>query len=116
MARPLSPQLSVIPKVKTPLQLEQWAAFEALTAQRAREAAVKKQADAEAATLIGRSEGWSKAESIRAFVAATMSSIPDGADSVTLENAVKWRAWALGIADSLDPVLAQVLAFSPTQG
>ena len=99
------------PYVKSPLQLKYLAAFEALTAERSTEAAAKKQTDESAANLIARSDGWSKAEIVRSFVALVASKVPADADEVTRGNASKWQEWALGIADSIDPTSAQLHEF-----
>ena len=100
-----------MPYVKSPLQLKQWAAFEALTAERSTEVAAKKQTDERAANLVARSDSWSKAEIVRSFVALVASKVPADADEVTRGNAAKWQEWALGIADSIDPTSAQIEAF-----
>ena len=100
-----------MPYVKSPLQLKQWAAFEALTAERSTEVAAKKQTDESAATLVARSDSWGKAEIVRSFVALVASKVPVGADEVTRGNAAKWQAWALGIANSIDPTSAQLDEF-----
>jgi hypothetical protein len=110
------PPSAQTPYIKSPLQLQQWAAFEAITAERETEVTTKNQTDTSVATLVARSDSWGKAETIRSFVALVALKMPVDADEATKENAAKWQEWALGIADSIDPTLGQVEAFFAKPG
>jgi len=88
--------------MKSPLQLEQWAAYEAITAKRAQEAALVQKSKFDAVGLMSQANDWKTAEAIRSFVAATIANVPASANESTLEAARKWQARALGVADKLD--------------
>lgn len=114
---PKPPQVPA-PYVKSPLQLQQWAAYEALTAKHNAELKVKTdeaQAAAvvsyKASTLRVNADMWQQAENVRSFVAATMALIPADASQPVIDAATKWRSWALDIANDNDPALAQVKQF-----
>lgn len=92
---------SIPPYVKSPLQLEQWAEYERITAKRASEAKEKEELDTNCALLLDTVAKWRLAEDVRAFVAATMVHADTGAQSS--EAALRWRTWALGVADKVDP-------------
>ena len=94
--------MSSAPYMKSPLQLEQWAAYEAITAKRAQEAAQVQQTKFDASKLMAQAHDWKTAESIRSFVAATLANVPRDADGSTPEAARLWEASALGVADELD--------------
>ena len=113
-----TPPPVLAPYVKTPLQLEQWAAYEALTAKHNAELKVKTdeaQAAAvvsyKASTLRVNADMWQQAENVRSFVAATMALVPADASQPVIDAATKWRSWALDIANDNDPALAQVKHF-----
>lgn len=100
--------------MKSPLQLEQWAAYEAITASRAQEAAQVVKVRLEANTLMSQANDWKTAEAIRTFVAATISNVHDATDASVHEAADKWRSWALGVADALDKTKTVAESFSAT--
>ncbi len=53
------------------------------------------------ADLGGYSDSAQQAEHIRGVVAATMSQLSKDATPVAREQATRWQAWALGLADGL---------------
>lgn len=70
------PQLEPAPYVKSPYQLEQWASYEALTAQREHERQAAIEASEAAKGLFDEYEKWRQADLIREYVAKTMSLLP----------------------------------------
>ena len=100
-----------VPYAKTPLQLQHWAAYEAITAQRAIEANAKAAEQRNAGALLDSAGQWARAAQIRTFVEATMCRVASDADTVTLANALQWRDWALGVATSLDHAQLQADSF-----
>lgn len=103
-----------IPYIKSPRQIEQWAEYERVTAGRAAEAKEKAELDRSCALLLESVAKWRQAEDVRAFVATTMSQVE--ADAQTSEIALRWRAWALGVADKVDPSKAQAESLSMDGG
>lgn len=106
------------PYVKSPLQLEQWAAYQALTAKREAEAKANAElsnADAvvagQAAALHGSFTRWQQSQNIRSYIAATMALLPSDASQPAVDAANRWREWALNIADAHDSTMAQVNSF-----
>ena len=106
------------PYKKTPEQLAQWAAYEALCRQREQEAEVRKAAAkviedkrkavvaklkaAEALHL--DSQQYTRAQELRHFAKAVMDRVPvDAADEVKAK-AADWEQKVLELADALDPV------------
>lgn len=113
-AQPVTPA----PYVKSPLQLEQWAAYEALTAKhdtelRAKALTKKNLQDANSAIseLHRAVDLWDHCEKLRAFVAHTMAKLPTDANQATVTAAMEWRNWALKQADEADPSIAKVASF-----
>ena len=75
--------------MKSPHQLEQWAAYEANTARRALEASQMLKSQVDARSLLTQSSDWQKAKVIRSFVAATMPKVAEDSDESTLDAAAK---------------------------
>ncbi|MDZ7863369.1 hypothetical protein [Acidovorax sp.] len=108
---------------KTPQQLAQWAAYEALCAQREEEAKARKEvADAQAAkakvaddklkaieSLRLNASMFHEAEQLRQLAQAVFSQLDPGAPAEVLEKAVRWRREVLGLAAGIDPT-AEILA------
>jgi hypothetical protein len=103
------------PYMKSPLQLEQWAAYEEITARRAQEVAQVKKTKFDASTLMSQASNWKTAEAIRTFVAATVANVPDSADESAQEAAKQWQTWALGVADDLDQSKQVAASFTASQ-
>lgn len=83
--------------MKTEEQKRQWAAYKAITAQRAREAGAKAKDDGRRALLIVEAKHWREAEDIRSYVQHVVSTGPaaPGVDA--------WSTWALQVAAEHDP-------------
>ncbi|MFN9476376.1 hypothetical protein [Acidovorax sp.] len=108
---------------KTPEQLAQWAAYEALCAQREEEAKARKLvADAQAAkakvaedklkaieSLRLNGSMFHQAEQLRQLAQAVFSQLDPGAPAEVLAQAAKWRKEVLELAAGIDPT-AEILA------
>ena len=113
-----TPHLVLAPYVKTPLQIEQWAAYQVLTEKHNAEAKAKAEL-LRAATVVTGEAGilyasffrWQQSENIPSFVAATMALMPSGANQSAIDTAIKRQAWALRVADENDSAMAQVKQF-----
>lgn len=106
------------PYRKTPEQLAQWAAYEALCRQREQEAEIRKAAAmviedkrkavvaklkaAEALHL--DSQQYTRARELRRFAQAVMDRVPADATDVVKAKASDWEQKVLELADALDPV------------
>jgi hypothetical protein len=90
--------------MKSPLQLEQWAAYEAITAKRAQAVEQVKHTKKDSSLLFSQASDWKTAQAIRSFVAETVANLPLDADADAHAGAAEWQTWALGVADELDPI------------
>jgi 5'-deoxynucleotidase YfbR-like HD superfamily hydrolase len=119
MPRRIPPQSLVsAPYMKSHLQLDQWAEYEALTAVRAKEkeartaaAEDKMAADDSASALFEEYRNWQRSQHIREYVEKTMSLLPSDASTDATARAKRWSTWALELADKTDPALIQVEKF-----
>jgi uncharacterized protein YhaN len=106
------------PYKKTPEQLAQWAAYEALCKQREQEANARKAAsmviEDKRKTVVAKlkaaealhldSQQYARAQELRKFAKAVMDRVPaDGADEMKA-RAAHWEQKVLELADALDPV------------
>lgn len=97
--------------VKSPLQLQQWAAYEELTAQRALQVTTKVDHGRQTDELLDQAMHWRQAMDIRAFVAQVISRLPPNSDPSTIRKAQQWQEWALNTADGLDQSEVQAKSF-----
>lgn len=119
------------PFKKTPEQLAQWAAYEALCRQREEEAKVRNAArDAVAAkrkasldqlraaeSLLIDATQYARAQEIRAFAASVIERVPDQASDDVKNRAHEWGRQMNEVADALDPtnsILARFEAPEPS--
>ena len=116
------PSATLGPTPKTPHQLEQWAAYEKITAERAilkaadekerGELAAIKAKDAQALhdtlfqsmDLLSEAKRWAAADSIRAYVREVLRVAP----SPVGPNLRVWAEQSLKTANALDPVAARI--------
>lgn len=89
---------------KTPEQLANWAAYEAITAQRARDAKVNAEKKRRAELLVAQAKGWEQATLIRAYVAAVIAAAPGDTTEDELQKLQAWGAEALETAIQVDPL------------
>jgi hypothetical protein len=94
--------MTIEDNTNTPTQSAESAAFEAMTAKRANEPDAMAENEKQLAALSDSAGRGYQAEHIRGVVAATMSQLSANATSATRENATRWQAWALSLADGLD--------------
>ena len=100
------------PYLPTQEQRPQWQEYLKLKEQHDREFAIRGRTDAKISELVKMSQSWGQSDSIRVYVAAVMARIYQGSDPAILAIAEAWAAWALGVADTLDPVALQIKEFS----
>lgn len=83
---------------------------EAMTAKSALAAEAMEENRKQVAALSDSAGSVHRAEHIRGVVAATMSQISTNATPATRENAARWQAWALGLADGLESPVSKTAA------
>lgn len=123
------PSATLGPIPKTPHQLEQWAAYEKITAERAilkasdekerGELAAIKAKDAQALhdtlfqsmDLLSEAKRWAAAESIQAYVREVLRAAPSPASP----NLREWAEQSLKTANALDPVAARIRKCLPDE-
>lgn len=74
-----------------------------LAQKRAVEEAIRKSAAEREARLLAEASQWNQAQQLRAYVAATSEAQPSTSE---------WQAWALAVADKIDPLQAMNTTFS----
>jgi hypothetical protein len=84
------------------------AAYEALTKQRAVEAEAKAAEDKRRKSLLDEAASWRQAESIRAYASHVMSN----PNVRLIPRALAWEAWALNVANAMDPTDGCISRFS----
>jgi hypothetical protein len=99
--------MNIDASTKSPSQLAEWTAHEAITAQRATEAEAMDENAKHVAALSASADSGQQAEHIRGVVAATMSQISVHATHATRDNAMRWQTWALGLANGFDGAATQ---------
>lgn len=103
------------PPVRNPIKdeakLAAWAAYEAITKQRAIDAKAKADEDALRKVLLTEAAAWQHARQIREYSTHVLSLSP----SPQPKSMLDWESWAKGIADRLDPALDRFQALSQTE-
>ncbi|MDT7514560.1 hypothetical protein [Rhodoferax mekongensis] len=89
---------------KSPEQLAQWAAYEAITAKRAKDAAANAAKKRKAELLAAQAKSWEQAVLIRAYVAAVMAAAPTDSTEDERQKLQAWEAEALETAIHADPI------------
>lgn len=97
--------------MKTPLQEAQWAAYEAITLRREQDAGKDSASREHRARLLEEAAQWTTSQQIRGYVAMVL----ERAGQPSSPQVDVWATWALGIAQSTDPVAGRIAdLLSPT--
>ncbi len=98
-------------KVKDDAKAAAWAAYEAITKQRANEAKAKAEADAMRKLLLSEASAWDQARQIREYSAHVLSLGVAPKPEALLE----WASWARCVADRIDPALSRLDSLCPVK-
>jgi hypothetical protein len=89
---------------KSPEQLAMWAAYEAITAQRAIDAKANAEKKRRVERLSIEASNWGQAGLIRSYVTAVIAALPVDLTASELQKVQAWQAEALESARDADPI------------